>query len=118
MARRRGSSASPSSATASSDRVTARPRDLLVSVLVKRMKATVRLRRLALFAAADVPSALAAVQSGAAVFNPKTITLGNGLQVVLVENHRSEEHTTELQSLMRITHAVLRLNKKHKHVIH
>src|SRR3546814_1617916 len=88
MARRRGSSASPSSATASSDRVTARPRDLLVSVLVKRMKATVRLRRLALFAAAAVPIALAAVQSGAAVFNPKTFTLGNGLQVVLVENHR------------------------------
>src|SRR3546814_20783170 len=59
-----------------------------LSVLVKRMKATVRLRRLALFAAAAVPIALAAVQSGAAVFNPKTFTLGNGLQEVLVENHR------------------------------
>src|SRR3546814_3693181 len=29
---------------------------------------------------------------------------------------RSEEHTSELQSLMRITYAVFRLNKKNKHI--
>src|SRR3546814_1165571 len=31
-------------------------------------------------------------------------------------NHRSEEHTSELQSLMRISYAVFCLNKKQKHI--
>src|SRR3546814_10304152 len=31
------------------------------------------------------------------------------------EGHRSEEHTSELQSLMRISYAVFCLNKKNKH---
>src|SRR3546814_4835682 len=33
-------------------------------------------------------------------------------EVLLGENERSEEHTTELQSLMRISYAVFCLNKK------
>src|SRR3546814_4766469 len=32
--------------------------------------------------------------------------------------HRSEEHTSELQSLMRISYAVFCLKKKHTHTIH
>ena len=48
-----------------------------------------RLRRLALLVAATAALALGAGQAvHAAVFNPKTFTLDNGLQVVLVENHR------------------------------
>src|SRR3546814_2151501 len=34
------------------------------------------------------------------------------------EKHRSEEHTSELQSLMRISYAVFCLKKKNKPIIH
>src|SRR3546814_9790465 len=34
---------------------------------------------------------------------------------ITVDSIRSEEHTSELQSLMRISYAVFCLNKKHKH---
>src|SRR3546814_10852894 len=54
-----------------------------------------------------------------------TYTLDNGQQWrqtdtaslagVRVENPRSEEHTSELQSLMRISYAVFCLKTKHKH---
>src|SRR3546814_8398337 len=36
-------------------------------------------------------------------------------QCVRVRTHRSEEHTSELQSLMRISYAVFCLKKKKKH---
>src|SRR3546814_4786382 len=36
----------------------------------------------------------------------------------VVQGLRSEEHTSELQSLMRISYAVLCLQKKHKHNTH
>src|SRR3546814_8834411 len=42
--------------------------------------------------------------------------LSVGLLADAVE-HRSEEHTSELQSLMRISYAVFCLKKKHKHKI-
>src|SRR3546814_4499966 len=35
--------------------------------------------------------------------------------VAQIENHRSEEHTSELQSLMRISYAVFCLKKKKRH---
>src|SRR3546814_19748665 len=35
-----------------------------------------------------------------------------GLQLVFLTTHRSEEHTSELQSLMRISYAVFCLKKK------
>src|SRR3546814_7364591 len=35
--------------------------------------------------------------------------------VAAAHGHRSEEHTSELQSLMRISYAVFCLNKKNKH---
>src|SRR3546814_2417534 len=37
-----------------------------------------------------------------------------GLPHILMRFFRSEEHTSELQSLMRISYAVFCLNKKHK----
>src|SRR3546814_2707042 len=44
---------------------------------------------------------------------------GYSLDELLPENDRSEEHTSELQSLMRISYAVFCLkNKKHKHEQH
>src|SRR3546814_2248407 len=59
-----------------------------------------------------VPLELALVSTGAAAFEGLTIrygpTSGRPLQV------RSEEHTSELQSLMRTPYAVLRLKKKNK----
>src|SRR3546814_1222206 len=36
----------------------------------------------------------------------------------LVRDHRSEEHTSELQSLMRISYAVFCLKKKNKKLLH
>src|SRR3546814_1118047 len=39
---------------------------------------------------------------------------GPVLQIVRAENFRSEEHTSELQSLMRISYAVFCLNKKNQ----
>src|SRR3546814_1039801 len=41
-------------------------------------------------------------------------TLGDDLFVLILENVRSEEHTSELQSLMRISYAVFCLKKKNK----
>src|SRR3546814_7577216 len=38
-----------------------------------------------------------------------------GIQDLAAQRHRSEEHTSELQSLMRISYAVFCLKKKHKH---
>src|SRR3546814_4949265 len=41
----------------------------------------------------------------------------NSVQIVLADHHyRSEEHTSELQSLMRISYAVFWLKKKKKKV--
>src|SRR3546814_4713872 len=39
-------------------------------------------------------------------------------QVHLIEEERSEEHTSELQSLMRISYAVFCLNKKTQNTTH
>src|SRR3546814_6128107 len=35
---------------------------------------------------------------------------------IMISNHRSEEHTSELQSLMRSSYAVFCLKKKKKHI--
>src|SRR3546814_8140059 len=61
------------------------------SIYVERPLATAR----------DVDEALSEARSAQASW--KLMTL---------EQRRSEEHTTQLQSLMRISYAVLRLNKK------
>src|SRR3546814_9717777 len=51
------------------------------------------------------------LRSGAATENGREIVLGTVLMLT-GENPRSEEHTSELQSLMRISYAVFCLNKK------
>src|SRR3546814_10971591 len=43
---------------------------------------------------------------------------GRGWTAGIDDAQRSEEHTSELQSLMRISYAVLCLKKKHKQTIH
>src|SRR3546814_7567601 len=40
--------------------------------------------------------------------------VGSGTKETLISHHRSEEHTSELQSLMRISYAVFCLKKKKK----
>src|SRR3546814_7531598 len=42
------------------------------------------------------------------------VEVGPGVQSLKVGDHRSEEHTSELQSLMRISYAVFCLKKKKK----
>src|SRR3546814_5040995 len=49
--------------------------------------------------------------AGQAVFATRSIP-GAGQPARQLENHRSEEHTSELQSLMRISYAVFCLKKK------
>src|SRR3546814_1532398 len=44
----------------------------------------------------------------------KAAALGLGLNVLISISLRSEEHTSELQSLMRISYAVFCLKNKHK----
>src|SRR3546814_4481231 len=46
---------------------------------------------------------------------PITMTSAAHACIVEVDADRSEEHTSELQSLMRISYAVFCLKKKHKH---
>src|SRR3546814_6437771 len=48
---------------------------------------------------------------GAGAFIKRGLTIGDG---AIIAAHRSEEHTSELQSLMRISYAVLCLKKKKK----
>src|SRR3546814_5021356 len=47
------------------------------------------------------------------VFEPRTFPIPNGVQTT-ARPGRSEEHTSELQSLMRISYAVFCLKKKNK----
>src|SRR3546814_1048468 len=47
----------------------------------------------------------------------ETLKLGTGIAIAGTRSPRSEEHTSELQSLMRISYAVFCLNKK-KHLHH
>src|SRR3546814_1090043 len=49
----------------------------------------------------------------AALARPHDVALGE--ELALVRRYRSEEHTSELQSLMRISYAVFCLKKKTKH---
>src|SRR3546814_4341503 len=44
------------------------------------------------------------------------VTQGGGARPSRAADTRSEEHTSELQSLMRISYAVFCLNKKNKHI--
>src|SRR3546814_10115148 len=44
--------------------------------------------------------------------------IAQGVTVTAPDLTRSEEHTSELQSLMRISYAVFCLKKKHKHQLH
>src|SRR3546814_4983537 len=66
---------------------------------------------------------VAAPDSAPAVFrhqplhrHVEIVSRGEGLlEKILAQNARSEEHTSELQSLMRISYAVFCLKKKNKH---
>src|SRR3546814_8625326 len=49
---------------------------------------------------------------------PGLITLVSERQAIMLRQVRSEEHTSELQSLMRISYAVFCLKKKNKQGIH
>jgi zinc protease len=67
------------------------------------MTSPVRPRRLALIAAAMAALVLCAApfaprSADAAVFDPKTFTLDNGLRVVLVENHRVASPASRISS--------------------
>src|SRR3546814_5693642 len=57
--------------------------------------------------------AIDAVQEGQA--ERAIIPIENSLHGRVADMHRSEEHTSELQSLMRISYAVFCLKKKTKH---
>src|SRR3546814_8752388 len=46
---------------------------------------------------------------------PVELLRADALQLLRVERRRSEEHTSELQSLMRISYAVFCLKKKNTH---
>src|SRR3546814_4491789 len=60
-------------------------------------------------------SALAARGSGAPLFRSRELVLAD---CRAYPAHRSEEHTSELQSLMRISYAVFCLKKKNKMTYH
>src|SRR3546814_1706134 len=49
---------------------------------------------------------------------PLAEQLGTAKLIDCDVSHRSEEHTSELQSLMRISYAVFCLNKKKVHILH
>src|SRR3546814_9540486 len=55
---------------------------------------------------------LASIATTAVGLSPIVGALLAGLLIAETEYHRSEEHTSELQSLMRISYAVLCLKKK------
>src|SRR3546814_7704180 len=66
------------------------------------------------------------VAAGYAIYGPQTLlvlTIGTGVYEFTLDREigswrmRSEEHTSELQSLMRISYAVFCLKKKNKKVI-
>src|SRR3546814_4407495 len=59
-----------------------------------------------------------AVNAGIYLFMQWLPTILLAMQVNLSKSLRSEEHTSELQSLMRISYAVFGLKKKHKSEIH
>src|SRR3546814_5281386 len=48
----------------------------------------------------------------------KLMALPDATQVYCAHEYRSEEHTSELQSLMRNSYAVFCLKKKHRHPTH
>src|SRR3546814_10697543 len=50
------------------------------------------------------------------VFDNKSFSEQRAEAVALIQPGRSEEHTSELQSLMRISYAVFCLKKKTKHI--
>src|SRR3546814_2577899 len=51
-------------------------------------------------------------RSGAVLTAPAREIVKRGRQILLLTEERSEEHTSELQSLMRISYAVFSLKKK------
>src|SRR3546814_5696301 len=57
----------------------------------------------------------AVLENGARIMVPPHIESGTR---VVVNTARSEEHTSELQSLMRISYAVFCLKKKKKSILH
>src|SRR3546814_1994664 len=61
--------------------------------------------------AVDVPSPVAGVMGDLVVTEGDTVEVG-ALLAYIEEGGRSEEHTSELQSLMRISYAVFCLKKK------
>src|SRR3546814_7834395 len=63
------------------------------------------------------PVVLRAVKFGTSSPSRKGAHAGRGSGVVIVGSVRSEEHTSELQSLMRISYAVFCLKKKKLHTI-
>src|SRR3546814_8219888 len=62
--------------------------------------------------AEGIPEKAAQRRAGSRVFGSKPGAYGAGLQAMIDEKIRSEEHTSELQSLMRNSYAVFCLTKK------
>src|SRR3546814_10894356 len=58
------------------------------------------------------PAQVTVIGGGVAGANATVIAMGLGAQVTVFDTNRSEEHTSELQSLMRISYAVFCLKKK------
>src|SRR3546814_3144061 len=66
----------------------------------------------------DAPDLVAHPRFAEAMAQARTVELDPGDAVFIPSmwwHHRSEEHTSELQSLMRISYAVFCLKKKNKH---
>src|SRR3546814_7892340 len=82
-------------------RVQASPSEPQVDSLPSRASLLLRLGRSASFGAADGPHRSAAAAAAEV-----------GVAAIGLEPRRSEEHTSELQSLMRISYAVFCLKKK------
>src|SRR3546814_2120469 len=59
-----------------------------------------------------MPAKVAVIGGGVVGFNAAQMAAGLGADVTILERNRSEEHTSELQSLMRISYAVFCLKIK------
>src|SRR3546814_4910319 len=60
----------------------------------------------------DVALLIRHVYADRVKFHRGNDTVAPGVELLLIGGHRSEEHTSELQSLMRISYAVFCLKKK------
>src|SRR3546814_4032769 len=88
--------------------------DLLESDVSRARIRLVDGRRGVTLAANDVSAALLRTTDGLAFEGSGTLAWESGARTPLDIHARSEEHTSELQSLMRISYAVFCLKKKNK----